>query len=288
MMRIKFYVVVYVLCMCTQVLYAQSNNIKKDITEVFQNGDSQALSRAMNGIYELNYESPDEPGIYVIDTLSVLDILTHIDNVSETITYDLDADKSIAADLLYSLYSYSIGRYDAAIASSKRIVEYIENHPDYDKNLYFVVLDLLSGYYYDIQDYTSSIQCAQKVLKYSKINEDSLLLYQSSMHIARSELKLENLKSAYKYIKVAYNHPDKEYVSARLSINSTYVEILQSLASAAITKNKHKEFASYYRELLGIFKAYPDINVSTVLEDDFIIGTFSTMLKSGYKKAEIY
>ena len=288
MMRIKFYVVVYVLCMCTQVLYAQSNNIKKDITEVFQNGDSQALSRAMNGLYELNYESPDEPGLYIIDTLSVLDILTHIDHVSKPITYDLDADKSIAADMLYSIYSYSIGRYDAAITSSKRIVEYIENNPDYDKDLYFVVLDLLSGYYYDIQDYISSITCAKKVLQYSQINEDSLLLYQSSMHIARSEFKLGNLKSAYKYIKVAYNHPDKEYLSARLSINSTYVEILQSLASAAITKNKHKEFASYYSELLSIFKAYPDINVSTFLEDDFIVGTFSAMLKSGYNKAEIY
>ena len=283
----KYFLVILVLYVSIAESFGQVYNIKKDITEAFQNGDTQALSRAMNGLYELNYESPDEPGLYVIDTLGVLDILTHIDNVSATITYDADADRRIAADLLYSLYSSSIGRFDTAIASSKSIVEFIEKSSDYDTYPYYATLDLLSGYYYEIQNFDSSIKCAQKILKHAKNSKDSLLLYQASMHIARSELRLGNLKTAYKYIKVAYNHPDKEYLSYRLSINSTYVEILQSLASTAISNNKAKKIVEYYDELLSIFREYPDVNVASFFKDEFIIGTFSTLLSKGYKKDDI-
>ena len=208
MVRVKHILAVFILSICTLGVNAQSHKIKKDISDAFSNGDAEALSRAMNGLYELNYESPDEPGIYVIDTLSVLDVLTHIDKVSETITYSSDADRRIAADLLYCIYSSSIGRFETAIEYSKKIIEFIENSSVYDIYPYYATLDLLSGYYYEIQDYDSSIKCAQKILKNSRNSEDSMLLYQASMHIARGELSLGDLKSAYKYIKVAYNHPD--------------------------------------------------------------------------------
>lgn len=290
MLRVKDIVAVFILCICSQGLYAQSYNIKKDITEAFQSSDTDALGRAMNGVKELIIESTTEPGVYVVDTLSVCDILSHIENISENITYDSNPDNRIAADLLYSLYSSIIGRYSVAISSSEKIVRFLEANPNYDRYFYCSILDMLSGYYFENQDYESSIKYSTKLMKHLRKVEDvsNILFYDSSMHIARSEFNLGNIKSAYKHIKIAYNHPDKDYLSGRLSINSAYVEILQSLASTAISKNNFKRFIEYYEELLTIFRDYPDINVSMLLEDEFIIGTFTSLIKFNYKKEEIH
>lgn len=284
MKRIKYFVV-FVLCICTQVLYAQSHKIKKDISDAFINGDGEALSRAMNGFQELVCESDTEPGLYVIDTLAVLDILSHLENITGNITYTSDPNSRIAADMLNSLYYSSIGKFDSAILSSKQIIDYLEKTRGFDKNLYCSILNLLSGYYYEVQDYESSLLCARNILKYVKASD--MLFYDTSLHMARSELGLGNLKSAYKYIRIAYNHPETEYQSYRAAINGAYVEILQSLASSAISKNNSKQFSKYYEELLSIFSDYPDTNVSMYLEDEFIVATFTTLINKGYKKEDI-
>lgn len=285
MVRVKHILAVFILSICTLGMNAQSHKIKKDISDAFSNGDTEALSRAMYGFTDLVCESETEPGFYVIDTLAVLDILSHIEKTTEDITYTSDSDSRIAADMLNSLYYASIGQYDSAIIASKRIIDYLERNRSFDKNLYCSILNMLSGYYNEVQDYESSLLCAKKILKYIKTSD--MLFYDTSLHVARSEFGLGNIKSAYKYIRIAYNHPETEYQSYRGAINASYVEILQSLANSALSNNNSKKFAEYYEELLSIFRDYPDTNVSMYLEDEFIVATFTTLLNKGYKKEEI-
>lgn len=284
MMRIKYFVV-FVLWICTQGLYAQNNNIKKDITEALQNADTDAFDRVYNGFRAFLYEEPIGSGLYEADTLAILDIISHIERASESITYESNPDNRIAADMLYSLYTSIIGRYSDAIKSTEAIVDYWEANRNFDKDMYCSILNSLSGYYYAVEDFESSLLCAKKVLK--NIKSNNIALYDASLYVAMSELELGNIQSAYKYVKIAYNHPKTEYQTYRATINGTYVEILQSLANSSISKNKPKKFTEYYNEILSIFRDYPDINVSTTLEDQFIIETFSTLLSKGYSKDDI-
>ena len=265
--------------LCFNVLQAQTNSIKQDIIQTFKYDDGDALARVFSSLKDLGIESIQNPGVYEIDTLAVYDIISTVDSVSKDITYASDSDKRLVVDLLYGILYTSIGDYGKAILAYESANAFCNENHNVDVSAQISVLDLLSGVYYENGNYESSLKYAislNKLIKRHNI-QDETFMCQSYMHMARSQLMLGELQSAYKNIKKAYLHPDKEYLSARLSINADYIEILKALSGEAIKNKKYSKVIDYYKEITSILSEYRDINVSFRLDDEFIINTLSAM-----------
>lgn len=278
-MRNKIICIVSMILLCFNVLQAQTNSIKQDIIQTFKYDDGDAFARVLSSLKDLGSESIQNPGVYEIDTLAVYDIISTVDSVSKDITYASDSDKRLVVDLLYGILYTSIGDYVKAILAYESANAFCNENHNVDVSAQISVLDLLSGVYYENGNYESSLKYAislNKLIKRHNI-QDETFVCQSYMHMARSQLMLGELQSAYKNIKKAYLHPDKEYLSARLSINADYIEILKALSGEAIKNKKYSKVIDYYKELTSILSEYRDINVSSSLDDEFIINTLSAM-----------
>lgn len=280
-MKAKFICIISVLVMFSNVLQAQTSAITEDIIQAFQHDDEEAVSRLFPALMDLVYESVDYPGSYEVDTLAINEILSVLDNEIAGITYETNADKRLVADYLYgNLYSL-VGDYNKAIFAYENAKKHLEGNHNPDKNTQLAILDVLSGLYYEIGNFDSALKCAN--LLYSMIKhhgiKDAMLVCQAHMHLARSQYMLGELNAAYKNIKKAYLHPDKEYFSSRLTINATFVDILKALANNAINSKKYSKIINYYKELANIFYEYPDVNVSSGMDDEFIINTLSAMME---------